>query len=128
MTDEPGAEEGGEDIFKMPEHCVVWECNKAPLINKGIYRVCSNCGASYGNAVEEVMVNDELREKAKRIRRGESIPISTVHGGEYAQMLIEERIPFRADYPQEFLTSFYVIPDDGEKAYKLLMKLRGSKL
>lgn len=71
---------------------------------------------------------DELREKAKRIRRGEADPITTVHGREYVVMLIEERIPFRADYPTEFQSYFYFSPADIDAAFKLLMKLRASKL
>lgn len=72
--------------------------------------------------------DDELREKAKRIRRAEADPIDTLHGGEFATMLIAERIPFRVDYPREFQSEFHVHPTDIDQAYNLLMKLRGSKL
>ncbi|KKN10930.1 hypothetical protein LCGC14_1031590 [marine sediment metagenome] len=47
---EPGAEEGGEDIFEMPDTCSNWACHKALLENRGQFRVCSSCGASYGKA------------------------------------------------------------------------------
>ena len=45
---EPGAEEGGEDIFAMPKECIRYDCARAPLVNKGAFRVCSRCGSSYG--------------------------------------------------------------------------------
>lgn len=70
-------------------------------------------------------------EKAKRIRKGSNVEvggIDTLHGAEYAQRLIEERIPFRVDYPYEFQSWFYVHPDDQRQALDMLMKLRASKL
>ena len=48
---EPGAEEGGEDIFEMPKECIRYDCAHAPLVNEGAFRVCSKCGASYGEAL-----------------------------------------------------------------------------
>lgn len=80
------------------------------------------------NVIKGGATDDELREKAKRIRRAEADPIDTLHGGEFATMLIAERIPFRVDYPREFQSEFHVHPTDIDQAYNLLMKLRGSKL
>jgi hypothetical protein len=108
MTGEPGAEEGGEDIFAMPDNCVKWMCDKAPLINEGKFRVCSNCGASYGEAID--------------------VRADTLYPQEFAALLIDARIPFRVEYPLELQGSFFAHPHYEDLFYKLLVKLRGSKL
>jgi len=51
--DEPGAEEGGEDVFQMPEMCVKWECGMwagGPILaaDENGFMCCPCCGASYG--------------------------------------------------------------------------------
>ncbi len=54
--------------------------------------------------------------------------IDTLYGGELADMLIEARIPFDVGYPMEFQARFSFNAEHIERALKLLMKLRGSKL
>jgi len=54
--------------------------------------------------------------------------IDTLHGGEYATMLIEERIPFSVIYKVEFLASFRVPDEDYKRALDLLMEMRGRRL
>jgi hypothetical protein len=55
-------------------------------------------------------------------------PIPTLHGAEYAALLIEARIRFYVTYVHPPQVSFHVDDDDESPALKLLMKLRGSKL
>ena len=55
-------------------------------------------------------------------------PIPTLHGVQYAALLIEARIRFYVTYPFEHQTDFHVDDDDEPRALKLLMKVRGSKL
>ena len=55
-------------------------------------------------------------------------PIPTLHGAEYAALLIEARIRFYVTYPFEPQVHFHVDDDDEKGALKLLMNLRGSKL
>ena len=54
-------------------------------------------------------------------------PIPTLHGAQYAALLIEARIRFYVTY--SFEQTYFHVDDDEEKgALELLMKLRGSKL
>jgi hypothetical protein len=56
--------------------------------------------------------------------------INTLHGGKYAAMLIEERIPFSVTYKPEYeFQGRFRVPDENYKrALELLMKMRGSML
>jgi hypothetical protein len=54
-------------------------------------------------------------------------PIETLHGSEYATMLIEARIPFRTTY-DEYQTVFLIDIECLQEALDLMMKLRASKL
>ena len=46
---EPGAEEGGEDIFEMPLRCVYVFCDGEIEPKEGFMK-CVECGVSYGPA------------------------------------------------------------------------------
>ncbi len=56
--------------------------------------------------------------------------INTLHGGKYATLLIEERIPFSVIYKPEYeFQGCFRVPDENYKrALELLMKMRGSML
>ena len=53
--------------------------------------------------------------------------MSTLHGQEFACMLIAERVPFRATY-DEYQTVFFIDLENLQAALDLMMKLRASKL
>lgn len=52
----------------------------------------------------------------------------TSYPEEFATLLIEARIPFRVEYLLEMQGSFFAHSHYEDLFYKLLMKLRGSKL
>lgn len=56
--------------------------------------------------------------------------INTLHGGKYATLLIEERIPFSVTYKPEYeFQGRFRVPDENYKrALELLMKMRASML
>ena len=55
-------------------------------------------------------------------------PIDTLHGAEFAAMLIDAQIPFRVEFPHEHQSWFYVSADHLKEALDRMMKLRASKL
>lgn len=77
----------------------------------------------------QIAANRLLAAKARITRVSETgMGLETLHGAEYAALLLAERIPFRVDYPMEYQAQFYVAPEYNEQALKLMMKLRGEKL
>lgn len=56
--------------------------------------------------------------------------INTLHGGEFAALLIDVRIPFSVTYKPEyeFQGRFRVPDEDYQQALKILMAMRGRKL
>jgi hypothetical protein len=45
---EPGPEEGGEDVYGLPEKCVRWPCEGSVEKSGRLYK-CVACGTSYGS-------------------------------------------------------------------------------
>ena len=54
--------------------------------------------------------------------------IDTLHGGRYAAILIDHRIPFSVTYKIEFQARFRVPDEDYRVALDLLMTMRGRML
>lgn len=56
--------------------------------------------------------------------------INTLHGGTFAALLIDQRIPFSVTYKPEyeFQGRFRVPDEDYKQALKILMKMRGRML